>query len=120
MKQLDIITIVALCLNGVLGAVLTGFSAYFDAGLDRSYFLLNLSATVTIGWWIFADAARRKVPLGLGSALAALMFFPGFFVYYCFRSRGRKGWWLCLGSIGALVVYLLLLLAVILLVSAFA
>lgn len=119
MKQLDIITIVALCLNGVLGIVLTGFSTYFDADLDRSYFLLNLSAIITVGWWIFVDAARRKVPLGLGSALAAVVFLPGFFAYYCFRSRGSKGWLLCIGSFGATMVYLLFLLAVILLVSAF-
>ena len=104
----------------MLGVVLTGFGAYFDTSLDRSHFLLSLSALVTIGWWIFADAARRRIPLGLGSALAAVIFFPGFFAYYCFRSRGRKGWLLCIGSIGASLVYLLLLLAVILLVSAFA
>lgn len=120
MKQLDIVTIVALCLNGILGLILTGFSTYFDADLDRSHFLLNLSALITLGWWIVTDAARRKVPLGLGSAVAAIMFFPVFFAYYCFRSRGGRGWLLCVGSAGALVVYLLLQLVVILLVSAVA
>jgi hypothetical protein len=120
MKQLNLMTIVALCLNGVLAAVLTGFSAYFDAALDRSYSLLNIAALVTIGWWIFADAAYKWIPLGLGSALGLVTFFPAFFIYYCFRSRGRQGWLLCAAGIGASLVYLLLLFAVLLLVSAFA
>lgn len=119
MKQLDIITIVALSLCGVFGLILTGFGEYFEVELDRSFFFLNLAALVTLGWWIVADAARRRIPLGVGTVVAVLICFPGFFVYYSFRSRGGNGWLLCVCSIGALFVYLLLVLLVTLLFSAF-
>lgn len=115
MKRLDLLTIAGLSLTALFSVILVGFSGYLETDFGNSQILLQLASLVILGWWIVADAARRKVPLGLGSGLAALACFPAFFLFYCFHSRGRQGWMLALSSAAATTAYVVIAAAIMLL-----
>jgi hypothetical protein len=107
-KRLDLLTVAGLSLTALLSFILVGFSGYLGKDFENSQILLQFASLVILGWWIVADAARRNVPLGLGSGLAALACLPAFFLFYCFHSRGRQGRILALSSVAAATAYVVI------------
>lgn len=108
MNRLNVITLFIICLAAVLSLILHAFESFFSIALPRSTFLIQAMTLVALGWWIGADASRRRIPLGAGSSLLFVGLLPAFLVFYCFRSRGWQGWLLCLGAIGATLAYLMI------------
>lgn len=108
MNRLNLLTLFLISLAAVWNLILFAFESLFSVELPRSGFLTQGMALVAIGWWVGADAGRRRIPLGAGSSLAFVGFLPGFLLFYCFRSRGWRGWIPFLITSGAILAYLVI------------
>ena len=100
MKRLSVSTLILLNVAGVLMVVL-GIVVPDDGTFKWLGALFWYLVYIVFGFWVMGDAASRRIPYGIGSAIMLYGCFPVFFVYYCFRSRGAGGWGLCgLGLLG--------------------
>lgn len=106
MNRLNLLTLFLISLAAVWSLILFAFESFFSVELPRSSFLTQAMVLVATGWWIGADASRRRIPLGAGSSLAFVGLFPAFLIFYCFRSRGRRGGIPFLIASGATLAYL--------------